>query len=310
MSIVETAIHHKGILLGFKVFFHSDHKNLSFNNFQSERVRRWRLLLEGFDYEFVYTPGKDNVVADMISRYPIINVGQNDIEDMSNVDEFEEFPLDFKVIAAHQAKDKLLQKIHCKHPAKYTKRFVNNIQLSFHDNRIIIPISLVQPIITWYHNNLNHPGIARTFETINMHFTHPKLRHLVQQHVSSCPICIKQKSSTKKYGLLPPSTKQYLPWECVHIDLFGPWTFTCNAGKEHQIKAVSIIDNGLRWVELHQYDSKRSEDISLIFDREWLCRYPRPKMVVFDNGTEFTSEFHELLESYGVQAKATTIKNL
>ena len=32
-------------------------------------------------------------------------------------------------------------------------------------------------------------------------------------------------------------------------------------------------------------------------------------MVVFDNGMEFTAEFHELLDSYGIQAKATRIKN-
>ena len=32
-------------------------------------------------------------------------------------------------------------------------------------------------------------------------------------------------------------------------------------------------------------------------------------MVVFDNGTEFTSEFFELLDSYGNQPKQTSIKN-
>ena len=55
---VETAIYHRGILFGFNVRFHSDHKNLSFENFKSERVRRWRLLLEEFNFEFQYTPGK------------------------------------------------------------------------------------------------------------------------------------------------------------------------------------------------------------------------------------------------------------
>jgi len=62
-------------------------------------------------------------------------------------------------------------------------------------------------------------------------------------------------------------------------------------------------------VVLHEYKSKSSEKISLIFDREWLCHYRRPRMVVFDDGTEFSSEFLELLPSYGIQPKATTIKN-
>eukprot|EP00957_Ditylum_brightwellii_P023982 1808520-Ditylum_brightwellii.AAC.1 len=60
LSIVETAGEHRNLLLGFPVRFHSDHKNLAFDNFKSERVRRWRLLLEDYDYTFIYTPGKDN----------------------------------------------------------------------------------------------------------------------------------------------------------------------------------------------------------------------------------------------------------
>ena len=309
LSIVETAIHHKGILLGFVVRFHSDHKNLSFNNFQSERVRRWRLLLEEFDYTFIYTPGKDNVVADMISRYPVINIDEKAIEDMTNVEEDPEFPLDFAVIAKHQSNDNGLQRGLQKNPSVLTKKYVNDIGIIFCKNRIVLPPSIVQSVISWYHDNLNHPGILRTLETIKMHFTAKKLRHLVEKHVSCCPICLKQKTPTKKYGHLPPTNAQYRPWECVHIDLFGPWSFECVDGKSHQIKAVSIIDSGLRWIELHQYDAKNSENISLIFDREWLCRYPRPNIVVFDNGIEFSSEFHELLDSYGIKVKATTIKN-
>lgn len=46
------------------------------------------------------------------------------------------------------------------------------------------------------------------------------------------------------------------------------------------------------------------------FDREWLCRYPRPTKVIHDQGTKFTGEeFQELLRSYGVQAKPVTSKN-
>ena len=45
-------------------------------------------------------------------------------------------------------------------------------------------------------------------------------------------------------------------------------------------------------------------------DSEWLDRYPRPIRCIHDNGTEFTGEaFQELLRSYGVKAKTTTVKN-
>ena len=97
--------------------------------------------------------------------------------------------------------------------------------------------------------------------------------------------------------------------KCIQIDLFGPWTFTDYEDNVRHIKAVSIIDVATRWIELHEYSSKRSEDISLIIDREWFSRYPRPEYAIFDNGPEFSSEFQELLESYGVRPKPTTIKN-
>ena len=309
LSIVETATHHRGILYGFKVRFHSDHKNLSFENFNSERVRRWRLLLEEYDYSFEYTPGKDNVVADMISRYPLIQVDKQAVENMNTVEEEDEFPMDFSVISKHQANDNALDQMVRREVEKFDIKYVNDTRIIFYRNKVVIPSSLVLPIITWYHNNLNHPGINRTYETINMHFTCKGLKNTVRDHVLSCSTCIQQKHTTKKYGHLPPTTAVYRPWECVHIDLFGPWSFVCSGGMNHQLRAVSIIDSGLRWIELHEYDSKSSENISFIFDREWLCRYPRPRMVVFDNGTEFTSEFHELLDSYGIQGKATSVKN-
>ena len=47
----------------------------------------------------------------------------------------------------------------------------------------------------------------------------------------------------------------------------------------------------------------------LIVDHEWFCRYPRPRMAIYDNGSEFQSEFLELLHSYGIIPKPTTIKN-
>ena len=68
LSVVETAVYHMNILLGFKVHFHSDHKNLSFENFKSEHVRQWRLILKQFDYIFTYTTDVDNIIADMMSH--------------------------------------------------------------------------------------------------------------------------------------------------------------------------------------------------------------------------------------------------
>ena len=128
-----------------------------------------------------------------------------------------------------------------------------------------------------------------------------RVRKLIRQ----CS-CQKNKRTPRQYGTLPPNIQHYEPWECVQVDLFGPWKYTDVNGIERKIKGVSFIDVATRWVELHNYESKGSEEISLLFDREWLNRYPRPRIVIFDNGTEFSSEFKEILESFGIIPKPTT----
>ena len=45
-------------------------------------------------------------------------------------------------------------------------------------------------------------------------------------------------------------------------------------------------------------------------DDQWFNRYPRPVYCIHDNGGEFIgSEFEDILKSYGVPPKPTTVKN-
>jgi hypothetical protein len=61
---------------------------------------------------------------------------------------------------------------------------------------------------------------------------------------------------------------------------------------------------------LSRQKNKSSYHISILFDSDWLCLYPRPHRVIHDNGTEFTgSDFQELLPSYGIKSKSTTVRN-
>lgn len=66
LAIVETLKEFRTILLGQKIKVFTDHKNLTFNNFTTERVMRWRMVLEEFSPELVYIKGPDNVVADAL----------------------------------------------------------------------------------------------------------------------------------------------------------------------------------------------------------------------------------------------------
>ena len=52
------------------------------------------------------------------------------------------------------------------------------------------------------------------------------------------------------------------------------------------------------------------EYIIKLFDKQWLCRHPRPKKVVHENSSEFTSfEFQQICSSYSIKVAPTTVKN-
>jgi hypothetical protein len=47
---------------------HTDHKKISYAKSTSDRVMRWRLLIEELGPEFKYIQGKHNLIADALSH--------------------------------------------------------------------------------------------------------------------------------------------------------------------------------------------------------------------------------------------------
>ena len=79
LAIVETLKEFKGMLWGQLIKVYTDHKNLMQDalGLTSDRVYRWRLILEEYGPEIVYIKGIHNTVADAISRLdfnPQLNV--------------------------------------------------------------------------------------------------------------------------------------------------------------------------------------------------------------------------------------------
>ena len=71
LAIVETLKEFRNILLGQKIRVYTDQKNLTYKKFNTERIMHWRLIIEEFNPKLIYIKGKQNIVADALSRLDI-----------------------------------------------------------------------------------------------------------------------------------------------------------------------------------------------------------------------------------------------
>ncbi|KAL7476792.1 hypothetical protein ACHAW6_002625 [Cyclotella cf. meneghiniana] len=70
-----------------------------------------------------------------------------------------------------------------------------------------------------------------------------------------------------------------------------------------------MLDASTDWVEL-ALPTANATSCANQFDINWLCHYPHPTEVGHDNGSELIGEeFQELLTSYGIQSKPTSVKS-
>ena len=80
--------------------------------------------------------------------------------------------------------------------------------------------------------------------------------------------------------------------------------------KTVKIWALVMIDEGSGWPEIIAIQNKYAEEIAKIVDDQWLNRYPHPSYCIHDNGGRLIGKrFKEMLKSYGVLPKLTTVRN-
>ena len=68
LSLVEGVKAFEGVIKGFDLTLHTDHLNILYNKASTQRIIRWRLLLEEYHPKVAHVKGVDNDAADCLSR--------------------------------------------------------------------------------------------------------------------------------------------------------------------------------------------------------------------------------------------------
>ena len=295
---------------------------------------RWRLLCEEYGPKLIYIKGPENIVADTLSRLALPPSNKSECnpdvkdypssrklaeafasEDASPIDPSIHFPLRLTDIRWHQRQDrKLIER--AKKDDKYRlSAFHGGGARQAHgiitrDDLIVVPRSLENRLITWYHETLCHPGATRMELTIKQHFYVNNLQEKCKTLCRTCDACQRNKPKKIKYGHLPPKQAERDPWKTLCVDMIGPYKIM-NHGKILQLWAVTMIDPVTGWFEIAEANgTKQADEVANIVELHWLNRYPWPQQIVCDRGTEFKAEFAEMIEKeYGFKKKMITSRN-
>lgn len=194
----------------------SDHKPLEKLNIKArtdEELGELTYYLSQFNFEVIYSPGKDNLEADSLSRNPVLepHVNQEEILKVVNLIKLEDIQNDQeKNEEIKQYKNKLIlrNKIYFKRTGK--------------KNKIILTEEFSKKLIKNVHDTYCHIGVKQTENKIKPFFVAKNLTLNVKKICEHCEICIKNKSRTKfKYGLMSHLGPATYPFEIVSIDTIG-----------------------------------------------------------------------------------------
>jgi hypothetical protein len=220
------------------VIIETDHRSLEYVQTQphlSPMQARWVEYLQQFHFVMRYKEGKNNTVADALSRridHHAINqsvktAGSPPAEEINVLDtasavlqhEIQQLKTSYLLDAYTRTR--------INDPGKFADCSVRNGLLYNRAGRLIIPDdrALKTRVLYELHDSklAGHMGMAKTEELVSRLFWWSGIRDDVMAYVNDCVVCQLSKTPTAApAGLLQPIPIPQRRWECVTMDFAGP----------------------------------------------------------------------------------------
>ncbi|KAI4320605.1 hypothetical protein MLD38_034066 [Melastoma candidum] len=265
---------------------HTDHESLKHLKDQGKlnrRHTRWIQFIEMFPYVIRYKKGKENIVADALSRrYTLISTLDAKFLGFEHIKELYLHDHDFKEVFSECKKGSF-------------GKFYRHEGYLFRENKLCIPQgSMRELLVREAHGGglMGHFGVTKTLDVLREHFFWPHMKRDVMRICLRCIKCKKAKSKIQPHGLYMPLPVPSHPWTDVSMDFVLGLPRTRN-GKDSIFVVVDRFSKMAHFIPCKKTDD--AKHVADLFFREIVRLHGIPRTIVSDRDVKFLSHFWRVL---------------
>ena len=259
----------------------------------SARVQRHLAYISEFTTDIRYTPGKDNVVADSLSRPPEPTPPSPPAQWLPPVPAAAPVcqtslpPLDFEAVAAAQPTCPDVALMLRSKVLSIVSQQIGSTQLlgdiSTGVFRPLLPAAF-REAATWSLHNISHPGVKSSKKLISASFCWPKMATSVTALVRTCLYCQRGKIARHVHVAADHIPVPVRRFAHIHVDIVGPLPNSCA-----YTSLFTIVDRTTRWPEAVPLSATTAADCAAALFSGWIQRFGVPETITSDRGAQFTS---------------------
>ncbi|XP_052725957.1 uncharacterized protein LOC128194408 [Vigna angularis] len=267
----------------FEVYCDASHQGLGCVLMQEKRERRWLEFLKDYDFELLYHPGNDNVVADALSR-KAVHVPVMMVKELSLVESFRDLRLQFELEPNN---------IKCCN-LRIASDVFDRIRIKQREDEDLVLILNALGTNKAKHFNTGTDDLLRYMDRTKS-FWWPGMKSDVARFVASCLTCQRAKAEHQRPGgLLQQLEIPEWKWDSISMDFV---THLPRTVRNHDSIWV-IVDRLTKSAHFLAVNLKMSmTNLAKLYIQEIVRLHGVPSSIISDRDTRFTSRFWQSLQS-------------